>query len=85
MSVQRGRPEVAVIQSNRRTRMTDPEQTSGQPTSAGLVLAAPEIGELQTVGRVTEPPRGLDDERQSSRVRSTRISVHRTRPLFGST
>jgi hypothetical protein len=49
------------------------------PTSVGLVLAAPEIRELQTVGRVTEPPRGLYDERQSSRVRSSkRISVHRS-------
>jgi hypothetical protein len=44
-----------------------------QPASAGLVLAhiAPEIGELQIVGRVTESPRGLNDERQSSRVRSS--------------
>jgi hypothetical protein len=33
---------------------------------AWLVLAALEIRELQTVGRVTEPPRGLSDERQSS-------------------
>jgi hypothetical protein len=50
-----------------------------QDTSVGLVLAAPEIRELQTVGRVTEPPRGLNDERQSSRVRSSkRISVHRS-------
>jgi hypothetical protein len=46
---------------------------------------APEIEELRTVGRVTEPSRGLKDERQSSRVRRTRISVHRARPLFGST